>query len=76
MTQVPLANGGKGVLLVGGYKQLLLSGWGVGFSNDIFLLRDQGKVKLEWELLRSKLNVARYESVALAVKKHAGYKCS
>jgi hypothetical protein len=55
----------KGVILVGGHKQLLLS-W----------LRDQGMKKLEWELLRSTLNGARYESMALAVKKSAGYKCS
>ncbi len=36
--------------------------------HSLFLLRDKGKVKLEWELLKSKLNVARCESVALAVK--------
>ena len=74
MVQVPLRTGGTGLLLAGGYKQLLLSGWGVGFSEDIFLIRDQNK-KLEFEHLRSKLKTARTETTVQAIFK-GNVKCN
>ena len=74
MVQVPLKAGGTGLLLAGGYKQLLLSGWGVGFSEDIFLIRDQPNRKLQFEQLRSKLKTARTELTIQAVVKE-NFKC-
>ncbi len=63
MVTIPVNSGGTGLLLVGGYKQLHLSGWGVGFSDDIHLIRDKNKSggDFEWELLRSKLKTARWQ---------------
>jgi hypothetical protein len=77
LTQVPLASGGKGLLLVGGYKQILLSGWGLGFSSDIYLIRDRKTSPnvFEWENLRSKLRIARFES-AVAVIHKDNFDCS
>ena len=71
LTQVPLASGGKGLLLVGGYKQILLSGWGLGFSSDIYLIRERknSRSRFEWENLRSKLGIARFESAAVVIHK-------
>ena len=76
LVQVPLKSGGIGLLLVGGYQQILLSGWGLGFSDAIFLLRDEKDGKdLNWEAQRSKLRTSRFEHAAQVIKKES-FKCN
>ena len=73
--QVPLADGGKGFLLIGGYRQNTLSGEGLGFSNDIYLLRKLPEKELAWEDLRSKLKLPRFETMPVVVRKN-NFRCN